>query len=73
MLAFAAVLAVLVLADMLPVNKRYLNADDFVKARNGSAFQKTAVDQQILADKELNFRVYNLPERLDVDKDFILP
>ena len=28
-------------------------------------FQKTAVDAQILADKELNFRVYNLAERLD--------
>lgn len=66
MLAFAAVLAVLVLADMLPVNKRYLNADDFVKARKmEQPFQKTAVDAQILADKELNFRVYNLAERLD--------
>ncbi|GIR13551.1 MAG: hypothetical protein CM15mP23_21260 [Cryomorphaceae bacterium] len=40
MVAFAAVLAVLILADMLPVNKRYLNADDFVKARNGAAFPK---------------------------------
>ena len=66
MVAFAAVLAVLVLADMLPVNKRYLNADDFVKARKmQQPFQKTAVDAQILADKELNFRVYNLAERLD--------
>ena len=66
MVAFAAVLAVLVLADMLPVNKRYLNADDFVKARKmEQPFQKTAVDAQILADKELNFRVYNLAERLD--------
>ena len=66
MVAFAAVLAVLVLADMLPVNKRYLNADDFVKARKmEQPFEKTAVDAQILADKELNFRVYNLAERLD--------
>ena len=66
MVAFSAVLAVLVLADMLPVNKRYLNADDFVKARKmEQPFQKTAVDAQILADKELNFRVYNLAERLD--------
>ena len=66
MVVFAAVLAVLVLADMLPVNKRYLNADDFVKARKmEQPFQKTAVDAQILADKELNFRVYNLAERLD--------
>ena len=66
MLAFATVLAVLVLADMLPVNKRYLNADDFVKARKmEQPFKKTPVDAQILEDKELNFRVYNLAERLD--------
>ena len=66
MVAFAAVLAVLVLADMLPVNKRYLNADDFVKAKKmEQPFKKTPVDAQILEDKELNFRVYNLAERLD--------
>ena len=66
MFAFATVLAVLVLADMLPVNKRYLNADDFVKARKmEQPFKKTPVDAQILEDKELNFRVYNLAERLD--------
>ena len=66
MFAFATVIAVLVLADMLPVNKRYLNADDFVKARKmEQPFKKTPVDAQILEDKELNFRVYNLAERLD--------
>ena len=66
MFAFATVIAVLVLADMLPVNKRYLNADDFVKARKmEQPFKKTPVDAQILEDKELNFRVYNLTERLD--------
>ena len=63
---FAVVLAVLVLADMLPINKRYLNSDDFVKARKmDQPFKKTAADVQILADKELNFRVYNTTERLD--------
>ena len=66
MLAFATVLAVLVLADMLPVNKRYLNSDDFVKAKKmEQPYKKTPVDTQILEDKELNFRVYNLAERLD--------
>ena len=66
MLVFATVLAVLVLVDMLPVNKRYLNADDFVKAKKmEQPFKKTPVDAQILEDKELNFRVYNLAERLD--------
>ncbi len=64
--AFAAVLAFLVLADMLPVNKRFLNSDDFVKAKKMDIpFQKTVVDAQILADTELNFRVYNTTERLD--------
>lgn len=66
MIVFSAVLAVLILADMLPINKRYLNTDDFVKARKmEQPFQKTTVDTQILEDKELNFRVYNLAERLD--------
>lgn len=66
LIAFASVLAVLVLADMLPVNKRFLNSDDFVKAKKmNQPFQKTAVDAQILADKELNFRVYNTAERID--------
>lgn len=66
LIAFASVLGVLVLADMLPVNKRFLNSDDFVKAKKmNQPFQKTAVDAQILADKELNFRVYNTSERLD--------
>ena len=65
-LVFAVVLGVLVLADMIPVNKRFLNTDDFVKAKKmDQPFQKTTVDAQILADKELNFRVYNTAERLD--------
>jgi hypothetical protein len=63
---FAVTLAILVLADMIPVNKRYLNSDDFVKARKmEQPFQMTNADKQILADDELNFRVYNTAERLD--------
>ena len=51
---------------MFPVNKRFLNSDDFVKSNKMERpYQKTAVDSQILADKELNFRVYNTTERLD--------
>jgi len=62
----ASTIAVLVLVDMLPVNKRYLNADDFVKARKmEQPFQITNADRQILNDKELNFRVFNPTERLD--------
>ena len=63
---FALVLGILVIADMFPVNKRFLNSDDFVKSNKMERpYQKTAVDSQILADKELNFRVYNTTERLD--------
>ena len=63
---FALVLGVLVLADLIPVNKRFLNSDDFVKSKKmDKPFQKTPVDIQILADNELNFRVYNTTERLD--------
>ena len=66
LIAFAGILGFLVLTDMLPVNKRFLNSDDFVKAKKmDKPFQKTAVDVQILADTELNFRVYNTTERLD--------
>lgn len=65
-LGFAAALTGLILVDMLPVNQRYLDGDDFVKARKmDQPFQKTAADLQILADEELNFRVYNTSERLD--------
>jgi hypothetical protein len=63
---FVGLLAILILVDMLPVNLRYLNSDDFVKANKmDQPFKKTAADIQILADKELNFRVYNTTERLD--------
>ena len=63
---WALVLGGLILMDMLPVNQRFLNGDDFVKSRKmEQPFQKTPADVQILADEELNFRVYNLSERLD--------
>ena len=63
---FVGLLAILILVDMLPVNLRYLNSDDFVKAKKmDQPFKKTTADIKILADKELNFRVYNTTERLD--------
>lgn len=66
LMPFAILLGVLVLADMLPVNNRYLNSEDFVKAKKmDMPFQKTAADIEILKDKELNFRVYNTTERID--------
>lgn len=63
---FASILTLLILVDMVPINKRYLNSDDFVKARKmDKPFQMTNADKKILADDELNFRVYNTTERLD--------
>lgn len=54
-----AVLAVLVCADLVPVNLRYLSKDNFVEAKK-TEIQPTAADRQILADKTKGFRVLNL-------------
>ena len=54
------VLAVLVLADMVPVNKRFFGNDHFVKAKDADAyFAMQPYEQQILQDKAY-FRVLNL-------------
>ena len=54
-------LAALVLADMLPVNKRFFGNDHFVKAKDADAyFAMQPYEQEILQDKYPNFRVLNL-------------
>ena len=56
----AIALAVLVLVDMWGVNKRYLNDDAFVnKSKLKAQFAPRAVDEQILQDKDPNYRVYD--------------
>ncbi len=56
-----ALLAVLVVADMFPINKRYLNNGDFIdKARFDKPFAMSAIDKQILQDNSLNYRVMDL-------------
>ncbi len=56
-----SVLAVLVLADMIPVNKRFFGNDNFVKAKDADAyFAMLPYEQQILQDDDPNFRVLNL-------------
>lgn len=52
-------LAVLIVADILPINLRYLPYDTFVAKRN-TEIKPTAADKQIMADKELGYRVMNL-------------
>ncbi len=60
-----AVIALLILTafDILPVGKRFLNDDNFLEPEeNEATFTPTAADQQILQDKEKNFRVFNLSQ-----------
>ena len=55
------VLAVLVLADMVPVNKRFFGNDHFVKSKDADAyFAMQPYEQEILQDQDPNFRVLNL-------------
>ena len=54
-----AALAALIIADMVPVAFRYLSYDDFVSPRK-SKIVATEADKQIMADKELGYRVFNL-------------
>jgi uncharacterized membrane protein YfhO len=56
-----AILGVLVVADMWPVNKRYLNDSHFVtKKSNKAAFQMQPHEKLILQDEDPHFRVMNL-------------
>lgn len=56
-----AVIAVIVLVDMWPVNKRYLNDDNFVSKRKHEVpFDKTNADMFILTDKDPHYRVCNV-------------
>jgi hypothetical protein len=57
----AIALIVLTSFDLLPVAKRYLNADNFLEPeQNESVFNPTMADQVILQDKDPHFRVFNL-------------
>lgn len=55
-------IAALILVDMWAVDKRYMNNDKFVKKSKKTEVVATpdATDQQILQDKDLYYRVYNL-------------
>ena len=51
----------LVLADMVPVNKRFFGNDHFVRAKEADAyFAIQPYEQEILKDTDPNFRVLNL-------------
>ena len=54
-----AIVAVLIVVDILPINLRYLPYETFVEKRN-TKILPTEADKQIMADKELGYRVFNL-------------
>lgn len=54
-----AAVTVLIAADLIPVDLRYLPHDSFVSPRRRQ-ITATEADRQILADKDLGFRVLNL-------------
>ncbi|MBP6871720.1 MAG: hypothetical protein KBC43_06910 [Bacteroidales bacterium] len=61
-----ALLPLFVIVDMWPVNKRYLNNDDFIKKNKvDNPYQATPADIAILKDKDLSYRVYNMNEAFD--------
>ena len=58
---FYAVLITLILADMVPVDKRFFNNDNFIKQKDSEAYFKIQPwEEQILQDKSLDYRVLNL-------------
>ncbi len=54
-------IGLLIFVDLLIVDKRYLNKENFVKPRNyENLFQPTETDLAIMQDKNPNYRVFNL-------------
>lgn len=54
------IVGLLIVGDMWTVNRRYLDTDDFVSKRKvAEPFSPSMADQQILADSDPNFRVFN--------------
>ena len=55
------ILAALVVIDLYPIDKRYLNDDNFISKRQfDKPFTASVADQYILKDNSLDFRVLNL-------------
>ena len=56
-----AILALLILVDMFAVDKRFLGNDTFTtRSKTENPIQATAADEQILQDKDPDYRVMNL-------------
>jgi hypothetical protein len=62
---FVLVMGVLIVADLFPVNKRYLNNDNFErKSKVENPFHKTVADKAILADQDPDYRVLDLTKNV---------
>lgn len=60
-----AAVAVLVVIDMFPIAKRYLNNDNFIsKSRFDKPFAMSKADEAILKDKTLDYRVIDLTKNV---------
>ncbi len=58
--ALAALLGVVVLLDMWPVDRRYMNGDNFVsRYSQGGVFAKQDWEKEVLSDEDPHFRVFN--------------
>jgi len=54
------IITIIVIGDMWMVGKRFLNSDDFTKAKSfEKSIMASAADQQILNDTAINYRVFN--------------
>jgi len=66
--AFIALLGGLILVDMWMVDRRYVNNDNFTsKAKFEVPYRANQIDQQILADQDPHYRVFNTTARMDQD------
>lgn len=60
MVPMLAIIGILTVADLWGIDQRYLNKDSFVSKREyDKAYQPRPVDDQILQDKDPNYRVYD--------------
>lgn len=59
-LIVCAGIAVLTLADLWAVDRRYLNDEDYVKEKPVDVFKETVADKEILKDTDISYRVVNL-------------
>lgn len=67
-----AILGVIAIADLYTVNKRYINHESFVPKQLtvGAPIAKTPVDDVILQDTSMNYRVMDIPRFYAADPSY---